>query len=227
MTTYGYARVSTTDQDYSLQETALLKAGCSLVRAEKASGTALAGRAELDLLMQFMRAGDTLMVTRIDRLARSIRDLQNIVYELRQRGIALRATEQPIDTSTAAGKAFLDMLGFLLSSRPISGVNAKPKASLRPRPRAGTEAASPRSIRARSLHSVLRAWGLRQSQIGWVSTEPRSTGPPGLIDRSWSMFCLMLPLQGSEAPEAPEAPEAQSGSGSCKAALASLKREHK
>jgi DNA invertase Pin-like site-specific DNA recombinase len=109
--TYGYARVSTTDQDYALQEAALLKAGCDQVRAEKATGTKLEGRQELDVLLRFMRAGDTLMVTRIDRLARSIRDLQNIVHDLKARGINLKATEQPIDTSTAAGKAFLDMLG--------------------------------------------------------------------------------------------------------------------
>src|SRR6185369_1691491 len=55
--------------------------------------------------------GDTLVVTRIDRLARSLRDLQNIVHELKAKGAFLRATEQPVDTGTAAGKAFLDMLG--------------------------------------------------------------------------------------------------------------------
>jgi DNA invertase Pin-like site-specific DNA recombinase len=108
---YGYARVSSQEQDYSLQEAALLKAGCTVVRAKKFSGTRLDGRAELDLLLQFMRPGDTLMVTRVDRLARSIRDLQNIVHDLKTRGIELRATEQPIDTTTAAGKCFLDMLG--------------------------------------------------------------------------------------------------------------------
>ena len=51
------------------------------------------------------------MVTRVDRLARSIKDLQDIVHELRARGVTLKATEQPIDTATSAGKAFLDMLG--------------------------------------------------------------------------------------------------------------------
>ena len=96
---YGYARVSSQEQDYSLQEAALLKAGCTVVRAEKASGTRLDGRAELDLLLQFMRPGDTLMVTRVDRLARSIRDLQNIVHDLKTRGIELKATEQPIKTA--------------------------------------------------------------------------------------------------------------------------------
>ena len=61
--------------------------------------------------MAFLRRGDTLVVTRVDRLARSIKDLQDIVYTLKERGIALKATEQPIDTDSAAGKAFLDMLG--------------------------------------------------------------------------------------------------------------------
>lgn len=74
------------------------------------------------------------MVTRIDRLARSLRDLQNIVHDLRQRGVTLKATEQPIDTSTAAGKCFLDMLGVfaefetnLRKERQMEGV-ARAKA---------------------------------------------------------------------------------------------------
>lgn len=111
MTTYGYARVSTSDQDLNIQEEALHKAGCELIRSEKVSGTSREGRTELDTLMDFLRAGDVLVVTRIDRLARSIRDLQNLVHDLRERGVTLKATEQPIDTGTAAGKAFLDMLG--------------------------------------------------------------------------------------------------------------------
>src|SRR5262249_16472546 len=85
-----------------------VKAGCSIVRSEKLTGTKLEGREELDTLLKFMRSGDTLMVTRVDRLARSIRDLQNIVHDLK---VTLKATEQPIDTSTAAGKAFVNMLG--------------------------------------------------------------------------------------------------------------------
>ena len=111
MTTYGYARVSTTDQDLTIQVDALRKAGCEVIREEKRSGTTREGRAELDTLLTFLRQGDTLMVTRIDRLARSIGDLQDIVRGLKAKGVSLRATEQPIDTSTAAGKAFLDMLG--------------------------------------------------------------------------------------------------------------------
>jgi DNA invertase Pin-like site-specific DNA recombinase len=111
MAVYGYARASTTGQDVSIQEAALQATGCKVIRSEKASGASREGRAELAMLIDFLREGDTLMVTRVDRLARSIMDLQNIVHELKTNGIALKATEQPIDTSTAAGKAFLDMLG--------------------------------------------------------------------------------------------------------------------
>ncbi|MGO3928146.1 recombinase family protein [Rhodopseudomonas pseudopalustris] len=111
MTKIGYARVSTTDQNLEIQKTALQAAGCDLVRSEKRSGTTRAGRTELQVILDFLREGDVLMVTRIDRLARSIGDLQDIVRAVKSRGATLRATEQPIDTSTAAGKAFLDMLG--------------------------------------------------------------------------------------------------------------------
>ena len=78
MTIIGYARVSTTDQDLSIQEAALKAAGCDVVRAEKRSGTSTQGREELRIVLDFLRKGDVLMVTRIDRLARSIGDLQDI-----------------------------------------------------------------------------------------------------------------------------------------------------
>ena len=108
---YGYARVSTNEQDLEIQHDVLRRAGCTVIRSEKVSGTSLDGRTELQTLLQFLREGDTLCVSRIDRLARSLRDLQNLVADLKAKGVHLKATEQPIDTSTAAGKAFLDMLG--------------------------------------------------------------------------------------------------------------------
>ncbi len=131
MSLYGYARVSTVDQDLSIQRAALRAAGCDVIRAEKASGTRRDGRTELQVLLDFVRAGDTLVVTRIDRLSRSLKDLQDIVHELKARGVALKATEQPINTGTAAGKAFLDMLGVfaefetnLRRERQLEGIRA-------------------------------------------------------------------------------------------------------
>ena len=108
---FGYARVSSIDQDVAIQREALEAAGCHVIREEKVSATSLKGRTELQTLLQFLDESDTLVVTRVDRLARSVKDLQDIVHELRGKGVTLRATEQPIDTSTPAGKAFLDMLG--------------------------------------------------------------------------------------------------------------------
>ncbi len=111
MAVYGYARVSSVGQDLEVQLDALKRAGCEVVRSEKVSGTSKDGRSELQTILDFVRSGDTIVITRIDRLARSVKDLQDIVFELRAKGVSLRATEQPIDTSTPAGKAFLDMLG--------------------------------------------------------------------------------------------------------------------
>jgi DNA invertase Pin-like site-specific DNA recombinase len=131
MPLYGYARVSTLDQDLSIQQAALKTAGCAVIRAETASGTRRDGRTELQVLLDFLHTGDTLVVTRIDRLARSVKDLQDIVHELKARGVALKATEQPVDTGSAAGKAFLDMLGVfaefetnLRRERQLEGIRA-------------------------------------------------------------------------------------------------------
>src|SRR2546425_9124666 len=111
MALYGYVRVSTADQDCTLQEHALRAAGCEVIRAEKVSATRREGRTALALLLALLRRGDTLVVTRVDRLARSMKDLQDIVSLLKARGVTLRTTAQPIHTQSATGKAFLDILG--------------------------------------------------------------------------------------------------------------------
>ena len=162
-TAYGYARVSTLDQDLTLQREALNAAGCAVIRAEKVSGTSTQGRAELGILLDFIRPEDELVVTRIDRLARSIGDLQDVVRELKAKGATLRATEQPIDTSTAAGKAFLDMLGVfaefetnLRRERQMEGI-ARAKA-------AGVYKGRKPTIDSETIHQ-LHADGLKPSEI--------------------------------------------------------------
>jgi DNA invertase Pin-like site-specific DNA recombinase len=163
VTTIGYARVSTFEQDLDLQIAALKGAGCDVLRAEKRSGASTAGRDELRTILDFIRHGDLLMVTRIDRLARSIADLQDIVRELRAKGATLKATEQPIDTSTAAGKAFLDMLGVfaefetnLRRERQMEGIAAA-KAK-------GVYKGRPRSIESTKV-AALKAQGLGATEI--------------------------------------------------------------
>jgi len=137
MSIYGYARVSTLDQDLGIQRAAFKAAGCGVVRAEKASGSRRGGRTGLWVLLDFLQPGDTLVVTRIDRLVRSMKDLQDIVHELKEKGVALRAIEQPVDTGTAAGKALLDMLGVfaefetnLRRERQLEGIKAAKAKSI-------------------------------------------------------------------------------------------------
>jgi len=108
---YGYARVSSKEQDLTIQMDALRTYGCDMIRSEKISAKTLDNRDELKTLLDFMRTGDTLVVTKIDRLARSVRDLANIVHDLHARGISLVVTQQNIDTSNPTGRAFLSMLG--------------------------------------------------------------------------------------------------------------------
>lgn len=134
-TTIGYARASSDDQDCTIQEDTLKSAGCTIVRSEKKSGTSRQGREQLDTILEFLHQGDTLMVTRIDRLARSVRDLEDIVETIRTKGAHLQATEQQIDTSTPAGVAFLQMLGVfaqfetaLRKERQMEGI-ARAKAA--------------------------------------------------------------------------------------------------
>lgn len=168
MTTIGYARVSTTDQNLGIQEAALRTAGCDMVRSEKRSGTSTAGRTELATVLDFLRQGDVLMVTRIDRLARSIGDLQDIVRAVRAKGAALKATEQPIDTSTAAGKAFLDMLGVfaefetnLRKERQLEGIaDAKARGVYRGR-KASIDPAKVRELASQGIGATAIAKALK------------------------------------------------------------------
>ncbi|CAA2108990.1 DNA-invertase hin (plasmid) [Methylobacterium bullatum] len=163
MSAIGYARVSTTDQDLSIQLAALKAAGCDVIRSEKASGSSTTGRTELATVLDFITRGDTLVVTRIDRLARSIGDLQDIVRALKAKGASLRAIEQPINTTSAAGKAFLDMLGVfaefetnLRRERQAEGI-AKAKA-------AGVYKGRPSAIDPAQIRSM-RAEGVGPAQI--------------------------------------------------------------
>src|SRR5262249_56884730 len=108
---YGYARVSTADQATGVQRDAL--AGCNAIYEEKASGTSRNGRKQLHLLLNRIRKGDTLVVTRLDRLARSLGDLIDITRQLEQKGAALKVLQQPVDTSTPAGRMFFAVLGAI------------------------------------------------------------------------------------------------------------------
>lgn len=106
----GYARVSTNDQDLTVQLTALREAGCEKIFEEKVSGKTREKRPELASCLAFLREGDTLVITRLDRLGRSVLDLISIVENLAKRGIRFRCLQQPVTVDDASSRMFFRML---------------------------------------------------------------------------------------------------------------------
>lgn len=112
MALIGYARVSSSGQTLDVQRDQLLEAGCIRIFEEKRSGLSQDGREQLALALDYVRDGDTLMVTRLDRLARSITDLRQIVDRLIAKEVVFRALQQgELDTGSSNGRLMLNMLG--------------------------------------------------------------------------------------------------------------------
>jgi DNA invertase Pin-like site-specific DNA recombinase len=186
----GYARVSSTHQSLEVQLEQLHAAGCEKVFAEKRSGRNAADRPQLQEALEFVREGDALTVTRIDRLARSVGDLQDIVRQLRAKKVDLKATEQPVDTSTAAGKAFLDMLG----------VFAEFEANLRAeRQRDGIEAAKAKGVYKGRAPTLDRA---RILELHAQKVRPVDIARQLKIGRA-SVYRALASTQGAEEPPSP------------------------
>jgi DNA invertase Pin-like site-specific DNA recombinase len=174
MARIGYARVSTDDQDLTIQVAALRAAGCEVIRSEKVSGSSMNGRDELKTVLEFVRAGDVLVVKRVDRLARSIGDLQDIVRGLKAKGASLAILDQNIETSTAAGKCFLDMLGVfaefennLRRERQLEGIaKAKAAGKYRGRP-AKIDAAEVNRLKAEGMgvSAIARQLGITRNSV--------------------------------------------------------------
>lgn len=113
MARIGYARVSTLDQDFELQQERLKAAGCQIIRAEKVSGASREGRGELATIIEFLRDGDELVVTRLDRLGRDTRDVLNIVHECEQRGAFVTVLDPHVSTRGEMGQLILTVLGMV------------------------------------------------------------------------------------------------------------------
>ena len=107
----AYIRVSSSGQSLEVQRDAVTKANATKIFEEKVSGTSTQGRDKLRECLDFVREGDEVVFTRVDRVARSVLDLQLIVKELTDKKVTITSTEQPISTKDATSKCFLDMLG--------------------------------------------------------------------------------------------------------------------
>lgn len=148
----GYARVSTEDQNLDLQRDALRAAGCKKVYEEKESGRAGTKRPALEEALKFLRAEDQLVVWKIDRLGRSLREMLDTAHMLQVRGVKLRSLTEQMDTETATGRLMFNFLGtiaeyFLDLNRERT--NAGLKAALA----RGRKGGRPRSLSAADIEA--------------------------------------------------------------------------
>jgi len=133
----GYARVSTEDQNPALQLAALKRAGCQKIYMDKATG-AHVKRPELTKCLKALKAGDVLVVWKLDRLGRSLRDLITLLDDLKTRGIAFRSVTESIDTATPTGRAMWQMVGILAELE---------RSLIQERTKAGRAAAQARGVK--------------------------------------------------------------------------------
>ncbi|MET3812159.1 recombinase family protein [Arthrobacter sp. UYEF3] len=178
----GYGRVSTRDQHPEAQHDALSAAGCQQVFLDTASGK-LVRRPELDkALLSANRAGDQLVVTKLDRLGRSLENLIDLSNTLKERGVDLVVLDQGIDTSTATGRMFFQILGSiaefehaLMSERTMDGL-----AAARARGRTGGQKPklTPRQVKvAREMYEETGADGRRVHTVAAIAAEFGVTRP--------------------------------------------------
>lgn len=150
----GYARVSTVDQDPALQLDALAAAGVEKVFTDHGFSGSKASRPELDRMLEHLRAGDTVVVWKLDRIARSLRNLLDLVESLSARGIHLRSLTEAIDTSSASGRLVLAVFGALAEFE---------RELVRERTTAGLAAARARGVRV-GRREVVTAEQLAQAK---------------------------------------------------------------
>jgi len=170
----GYARVSSSGQSLDIQNEALAQAGCEKVFAEKMSGRLAKDRIELGHVLDFVREGDVLVVTRLDRLARSVGDLHRIIETLTGKGVEFRCLNQSgVDTGTSTGKLTLAILGAdaefendIRRERQMEGI-AKAKAEGRYKGRPAT--IDPTQVKALHHQGMGASAIARELRIGRAS----------------------------------------------------------
>jgi DNA invertase Pin-like site-specific DNA recombinase len=158
---YGYARVSTQDQHLHLQTDALKKAGCERLFTEKAS--AAKERPVLSQLLETLEEGDTLIVWKMDRLARSLRDLINLVTSFKERGIKFTSLQDSIDTSTAQGRLFFNIMASLAEfEREL--IRERTHAGLSAARARGRRGGRPKGLSSSAYKTALAAYSLYQDK---------------------------------------------------------------
>lgn len=163
----GYARVSSESQSLDVQQSALVDVGCERLFVEKVSGASTQDRDQLRAAVDFVRDGDTLVVTKLDRLARSVRDLMDIHDQITKKGVSLRILNMGLDTTTPTGKLMLGVLGSvaefernMILERQADGIAA---AKARGVYRGGTVKHDPENLRSMVEAGMSKAEVARQA----------------------------------------------------------------
>jgi DNA invertase Pin-like site-specific DNA recombinase len=162
----GYARVSTHDQTLNLQKDALQKAGCTRIFTDTASG-AKAERKGLEEALSYLRAGDTLVVWRLDRLGRSLKDLIATMTALSERGIGFKSLTEQIDTTTSGGKLIFHIFGALAEfERNL--IRERTQAGLTAAHARGRKGGRPKALTGRRLSIAQALYNNKQNSIAEI-----------------------------------------------------------
>lgn len=182
----GYARVSTLEQNAELQRDALDAAGCWRVFTDQVSGVK-ESRPELDRLLEQVRAGDTVVVWRLDRLGRSLRHLIEVVEDLSRQGVGFRSITESIDTTTSGGRLIFHVFGALaeferdlIRERTLAGLEsarARGRMGGRPTVMTADKTTAARRMYAQQDLSVARIAEVLQVSRSSVYRALRRTGP--------------------------------------------------
>jgi DNA invertase Pin-like site-specific DNA recombinase len=162
----GYARVSTDDQNLDLQRDALQQAGCDKIYTDRQSG-ASAERAGLTTALEVVRSGDTLVVWRLDRLGRSLKDLIRLVEQLEQRGVGLKSLQENIDTTTSGGRLVFHLFGALAEfERNL--IRERTQAGLSAARARGRQGGRPKMLDAEKRQLALRLYHEREHSVAEI-----------------------------------------------------------
>ena len=162
----GYARVSTNDQNLDLQTDALKKASCEKLYCDKISGVK-ADRPGLTQALEVARAGDTLVIWRLDRLGRSIKDLIQISETLKARSIALKSLQEGIDTTTSTGQLMFNLLAVLAEFEK-NLINERSKAGLAAARSRGKLGGRPKSLTRKQQQLAVKLYHEREHSIAEI-----------------------------------------------------------
>jgi DNA invertase Pin-like site-specific DNA recombinase len=178
----GYARVSTHEQNLAPQTDALKKAGCQKIFDDKVSGAG-SERPGLEAALEYVREGDTLLVWRLDRLGRSLKDLIEIIGSLEKRGIGFRSLQESIDTTTSGGRLIFHVFGALAEfERNL--IRERTRAGLAAARARGRKGGRPRALDSKKVELAYRLYDERKYTIKEICRILGISKPTLTVDRA-------------------------------------------